>query len=344
MSALSLFWSLAAFAFALGAVVGSFLNVVIYRVPAGQSVVSPGSRCPSCETPISWYDNIPILSWLVLRARCRHCKTSISARYPLIEALMGLLSLALWIKIAARPFRVFESTPIVDPTLLPWTSLGIAFALYFVFLALLVAITFVDLDHYLIPHQFTLPGIALGVIAAWVLNHDGWIAAGALGGLFPPVSLASSIAGVVVGGGAVILLFYLYFAARGIQGLGGGDVTMMALMGAWLGWPALIFIFFAASVQGLIAAALGALFGAEFLKDSEEILAQELPSQAPAQPADDSPPEELDEAPESEPDEAPQGGLAVPFGPFIALAGLQFFFVGEFLPDWLAMTYIYYGP
>ena len=339
MSATALFWSLAALAFALGAVVGSFLNVVIYRVPAEQSVVSPGSRCPSCETPIAWYDNIPILSWIFLRARCRHCQASLSVRYPFIEALMGLLSLGLWLKIAARPFRIFEAQPIADPTVLPWTSLAVAFGLYFVFLAILVAITFVDLDHYLIPHEFTLPGIALGVLAAYLLNHDGLMAPGALHGLFPPVSLVSSIVGVVVGGGVIILLFYLYFAARGIQGLGGGDVTMMALMGAWLGWPALIFIFFAASIQGLIAAGLGALFGAGFLKDSEEILAADAPDGGDDVATDgDSP------GGDAADEEAPQGGLAVPFGPFIALAGLQFFFVGEFLPDWLAMTYIYYGP
>lgn len=413
-----LFYTLMAFALVLGAVVGSFLNVVIHRVPAGESIVHPPSRCPGCDSAIRWYDNIPVVSWFVLDGQCRDCGTEISARYTLVETLMACLSVGLWIKVAGPHL---ETAGLARD--LPWTAIGLTFGLYFVFLALLVVITFVDLEHYLIPHEFTLPGIALGVVAAVVLN-SGLLEDGSLAGFWPPVTVSTSLIGVVGGALAVIVLFYLYFAVRGIEGLGGGDVTMMALMGAWLGWPALLFVFFAASIQGLIAAAVGALVGAGFLKNSDEILAQDAPDasgdpgEASAVPRRDdreldaeleatgdedsleeTTPEETDpeetipeDAPletetgeesddenagdevtgdkprpeepvveaadpdrtdlEDEPADAgpgdrpddedqPDGGLAIPFGPFIALSGVEFFFIGEFLPPMISLSYLY---
>ena len=364
MASESLFFTLLAFAFALGGVVGSFLNVVIYRVPAGKSVVTPGSHCPECDSAIRWYDNIPIISWFILDGSCRDCDAEISPRYAVVEALMGFLSAALWIKVAATHFG--PDVPITD---VPWLSVGLAFSFYFVFLALLVVITFVDLDHYLIPHEFTLPGIAIGIAAAFVLN-SAWMEPGSLAGLWPEVTVAKSVIGLLAGGLSVILLFYLYYAARGVEGLGGGDVTMMALMGTWLGWPALIFIFFAASVQGLIAAAIGSLVGADFLSDSRDILAEdealddseptarrrvgedsddEEPDNSDDEDSDDDGDDEDsdddgDETPEdTADDQPPEGGLAIPFGPFIALAALEFFFVGEFLPQWISLSYLYHG-
>ena len=446
MAAEPFFYSLTAFAFALGAVIGSFLNVVAYRVPAGLSIVRPGSRCPHCKTPIRWYDNIPIVSWFVLEAQCRSCDAPIASRYVFVEALMGFLSAALWIKVASPHFQSINSAnipglppPVTSVTALPWGSIGLVFGLYLIFLALLVVISLVDFDHYLIPHEFTLPGIALGVIAALLLNSDTVMATGSLSAFWPPVTLSASLIGLVGGGLAVILLFYVYFALRGIAGLGGGDVTMMALVGAWLGWPALIFVFFAASIQGLIAAAIGALVGAEFLKDSQAILAEEDPRKThtesseqaangsldeskdcdgeeelpteldddEAQPDDDEEPpgdgteeDEVEEKPseldaeEAQPDDGEEppgdgteedeveekpselddeeaqpgddeeppgdsdedetdqpaqaadsapGGLALPFGPFIALAAIEFFFFGEFFPHWLSLNYLYLG-
>ena len=403
-----LFYTLTAFALALGAVVGSFLNVVIHRVPAGESIVHPPSRCPACDSAIRWYDNIPIISWFVLDGQCRDCGADISARYTLVETLMASLSVGLWIKVAGPHLGAAELAR--D---LPWPAIGLTFGLYFVFLALLVVITFVDLEHYLIPHEFTLPGIALGVVAAVVLN-SGLIEDGALAGFWPPVTLSTSLIGMVGGALAVIVLFYLYFAVRGIEGLGGGDVTMMALMGAWLGWPALLFVFFAASIQGLIAAGIGALVGAGFLKNSGEILAEDAPvasedpgeadavprrddrdletasDDASEEPIDETDPEDSaheDKAPEEtapedapleteggesadtdptgleddpadagpdeqsdgegqsedQPDDEdqPEGGLAIPFGPFIALSGVEFFFIGEFLPPMISLSYLY---
>ncbi|QDG50001.1 hypothetical protein FIV42_04370 [Persicimonas caeni] len=360
----AIYWMGAAFAFVFGAVVGSFLNVVIYRVPAGLSVVSPPSRCPVCESQIRWYDNIPIISWaLLLRGKCRDCGTPIPARYALVEALTGVLTAALWFKVA-HPFftsvEVFTQTPAIN-YLLP-------FGLYFFFLCLMVVITFVDLDHTIIPHKFTLPGMAVGVAVPFLFN---WLLEpGALADFWPKVTVFESVVGLIAGGLAVIVIFYAYFALRGIAGIGGGDVTLMAVVGAWLGWPALIFVFFAASMQGTLAAVAAMIFGgSSLLRDHGELLAdeeeQELREEAaerfeadtvaeleePSEPAVESPDTEspaADEPAEDEPaeDEATDedqtaSPMAVPFGPFIALAAVEHFFIGDLLPSALSMSYLY---
>ncbi|MBA2663632.1 MAG: prepilin peptidase [Bradymonadaceae bacterium] len=329
---MTIFWTFAAFAFALGAVVGSFLNVVIYRVPAGKSVVTPGSHCPICGHAIRWYDNVPILSWaLLLRARCRDCAAPIPARYALVETLTGLLTLALWFKIGWRHFQdidLFNELAV--------STLAVPFGFYFFFICLLVVVTFVDLDHYLIPHEFTFPGMAIGIAAAFALSSEHIMAPGSMGGFWPPVTPSVSIIGLLVGGLTVVVIFVLYYAIRGAEGIGGGDVTLMAVMGAWLGWPSLVFIFFAASFQGVIAAGIGHLMGGRFLKHSAEIIAEhdaafggEAEVVAVGEPGEQEEQGEL------------VGGMAVPFGPFIALAGLEYFFLGEFLPAELTMSYIY---
>ncbi len=348
-----IFWILTGFTFAFGAVVGSFLNVVIHRVPAGMSIVSPPSHCPQCENPIRWYDNIPIVSWaLLLRGKCRHCAAPISGRYALVEALTGFLTAALWVKVAAGSFAsraAFSQTPPVD-YLLP-------FGLWFVFICLLVVITFVDLEHLIIPHEFTLPGMALGVAAPLIYNWA--LTPGALGDFWPPVTLTESIIGLIAGGVTVVVIFYGYFAVRGVAGIGGGDVTLMALVGAWLGWPALIFVFFAASLQGTLAAAAAMLLGGDFLRNSAEIYEEdELREQAKetfetdeALIGDDvevtedvemeaTDGEDLDQESEDVDEEA-RGGLAVPFGPFISLAALEHFFLGDMLPSVISMSYLY---
>lgn len=336
------------FAFLFGAAIGSFLNVVIYRVPAGLSVVHPPSRCPTCENQIAWYDNIPILSWLILRGRCRHCKTSISPRYAFVEFLTGCLSAAVWYIGASQIL-----SPGLNPENIPWAWLAVPWAFQFTFLALLVVISFVDLDHFIIPHSFTIPGMVIGLAAPWVYNatmgHEYLLF------LWPPVTPWTSLTGFIIGGLAVVMIFYLYLAARGVEGLGGGDVTLMAMVGAWLGWPALVFVFFAASVQGLIAAGLARVFGFEYLKDGAEVFADDLPlGHRPARPenaAEDSGgAEQLDvevqpadaEANVSDSDTIPAGKLAVPFGPFIALSAAEFLLLGPFLPAELSLAYMYY--
>lgn len=207
---------LAVFAFTFGAVVGSFLNVCIYRLPLEQSVVSPGSRCMGCGTAIRWYDNIPILSGLVLKGRCRSCKEPFSIRYPLVELLTGLLAAALFLKF----------------------GLSLSLVVMFLFCAALVVITFIDFDHQIIPDEISLPGIILGFVCSFFLPGHGWL---------------SSLLGIAVGWGSLALIFYGYLWLTGREGMGGGDAKLLAMMGAFLGLQAVPFIIFASSLVGTVA-------------------------------------------------------------------------------------------
>ena len=202
-------------AFILGAVVGSFLNVCIYRVPAGESIVSPGSRCPHCGTPIRWYQNIPILSYLFLRGRCAACGKGISPRYALVEALTGVLfTLVLW---------YFAFSP--------------ATVIYWVFCAALVAITFIDLDHRIIPNSISLPGIPAGFACSFFIPWLTW---------------QDSLLGIIVGGGSLWLVAFGYEKLTGVEGMGMGDVKLLAMIGAFLGWPAVLLVIFFGSVLGTL--------------------------------------------------------------------------------------------
>lgn len=203
------------FSFVLGAVVGSFLNVCIYRLPTGESVVFPPSRCTSCGTRIRPWDNIPLLSWLILRGSCRACGAKISARYPLVELINGLLCLALFLKFG--------------PTL--------TFAALFVFCSALVAITFIDLDHQIIPDVISLPGIFLGFGASFLL---------------PWVSWGDSLLGILLGGGSLFLVAVGYEFLTKKEGMGGGDIKLLAMLGAFLGWKAVLPIVFISSLLGTL--------------------------------------------------------------------------------------------
>ncbi len=347
------FWTLTLFALIFGAIVGSFLNVIIYRWPVGGSIVSPPSRCPSCERRIRWYDNIPVVSWFVLGGECRHCGASIPWRYPAVEAATAGLSVALWFKVARGHF---EHTYLLEN--LPVRGIALPFFLYFAFLCLLVVIALVDLDHYIVPHEFTLPGIAAGLATPWLIR---WLVpAGALHGFWPPVTPGESFVGFLAGGLAVLSIYALYLALRGVEGLGGGDVTLMALVGAWLGWPALIFVFFAASLQGTVAAAVAYVGGSDWLTPHDELFPEheavdgdgqaaaeidgggegvERPVEADEAEEPESGADETPDAPPEEPAEA--GKLAVPFGPFIVLSSIEHFFLGPYLPRILSMSYLY---
>jgi leader peptidase (prepilin peptidase)/N-methyltransferase len=210
-------WVLYAVALIVGLVVGSFLNVCIHRLPRQESVVWPGSRCPRCAAPIAWYDNIPLLSWLLLRARCRSCGGSISARYPLIELTTGLLAV-----LALARF---------GPT--PWCLVAFAFA------AALLVVSVVDLDHLIIPDVVSLPGILVG-LAVSALVPGG-------------VGLWNAIAGVWLGGGLLWLVAVAYERATGVEGLGLGDAKLLAMVGAFLGWQAIPAVLVIASVVGTVA-------------------------------------------------------------------------------------------
>lgn len=203
------------FAFLFGAVVGSFLNVCICRLPEGRSVVSPPSACPSCGSGIRWYDNIPILSYLLLRGRCRSCRTPISWRYPLVEAINGLLTLSLFVRFGP----------------------SLTFLSLFLFCCALVTITFIDFDHQIIPDVISLPGIAVGFVFSFFLPWLGW---------------KSSLIGIVAGGGMIWLIIELYYRLRKEEGMGGGDIKLLAMIGAFLGWRAILFTLFAASLVGSI--------------------------------------------------------------------------------------------
>ena len=210
----------AVIALALGTAIGSFLNVVIHRVPLGESIVTPGSHCPRCGKGIRWYDNVPVLGWLWLGGRCRDCRAPISARYPLVELLTGLLAAALALRL----------------------GFGIQMLGAFWFAASLLALTYIDLDHQLLPDRITLPGIAVGLaIAALAPGVDRW------------TSIASSLLGILVGGGILWLVAWAYYLATGREGMGGGDVKLLAMIGAFLGWQGVLLTLLLASLIGSAA-------------------------------------------------------------------------------------------
>jgi leader peptidase (prepilin peptidase)/N-methyltransferase len=210
-------------AFALGLVLGSFLNVVIARLPRGESIVTPPSRCPRCKKRIRPWDNVPVLSFVILRGRCRHCRRKISWRYPVVELLSGLL---LWLLVLR----------VGDPLLLvPQAA----------FLLALLAIAWIDLDTRTIPDVVTIPGVGLGLAAS----------------LFAPPGLAAALLGALCGGVSLWLVGTLYERATNVPGMGGGDVKLAAMMGAFLGvggvFGAIFLASLAGSVFGILLIALG---------------------------------------------------------------------------------------
>lgn len=209
-----------AFVAVLGLLVGSFLNVVILRVPERRSIAFPGSACTSCGTPIRWYDNLPVLSWLLLRGRCRSCKAGISVRYAVVEAVTG----ALFVAVVWR-FGIAWHTPV-----------------YLAFAATMVALTFIDVDHRIIPNVISLPGMLVGVVLSFLIPRPE--------GAFLPVSWQSSLLGVLLGGGFLWATAEIYFRLRGREGMGMGDVKMLGMIGAFLGAMALPFVVVVSALTG----------------------------------------------------------------------------------------------
>ncbi|WP_420850276.1 prepilin peptidase [Oryzomonas sagensis] len=203
------------FIFAFGLVVGSFLNVCISRMPRNESVVFPPSHCPLCKYRIRWFDNIPLLSYLWLRGRCRGCGAHISLQYPLVELLNGLLTLALFWRF----------------------GLSLSFLALFLFCSALVVITFIDIEHQIIPDEISLPGIVIGFIFSFFLPWQTWV---------------GSLVGILLGGGSLLLVASCYQWLTGKEGMGGGDIKLLAMMGAFLGWKAVPFIIFASSLVGSV--------------------------------------------------------------------------------------------
>lgn len=204
-------------AFIFGAIVGSFLNVCILRIPEELSIVHPASRCPSCEQPIAFYDNIPVLSWIFLKGKCRNCKIPISPRYALVEVLTGCLAAALMWRFGLQAITL----------------------ILFVFSAALVVITFIDLDHRIIPDVISLPGIPLGFLAS-----------------FFSIGLMNSGIGILAGGGSLLAVALGYRLLTGRDGMGGGDIKLLAMIGAFIGWEGVLFTIFASSLTGTLVGIL----------------------------------------------------------------------------------------
>jgi len=204
-------------AFVLGAVIGSFLNVCIARIPENKSVISPPSHCPQCLMPIRWYQNVPIFSYLLLRGRCAGCGLPIPIRYLLVEAITGVLFT-----------YVFMRFGIQWATILCW-----------VFVSLLIAITFIDLDHQIIPDLLSLPGIGIGLTGSILLPWIPW---------------TDSLLGILLGGGLLYLVALGYEVLAKREGMGGGDIKLLAMLGAFLGWQAIFPVV-------LISSLLGSLIG-----------------------------------------------------------------------------------
>jgi len=199
---------------AIGLCIGSFLNVVIYRVPIGQSIVTPPSRCRKCGYQLQWYDNIPVLSWLFLRGRCRKCGVGVSMQYPIVELITGaLFVLVIWM-----------------------TPPGPLLATRLILVCILIALFGIDLEHQILPNVITLPGIAIGVLLS-LIAPPGW---------------KDALVGVLLGGGVLYAIAGAYYLWRREEGMGMGDVKMLAMIGAFLGWKAVLVTLVLSSFAGAI--------------------------------------------------------------------------------------------
>ena len=221
--------------FIFGAVVGSFLNVCIARIPKGQSIVHPPSHCPNCQASIPFYCNVPLLSYVWLWGRCRSCKEPISSRYPMVELLTALVALALMHRFGP----------------------SYAFFVTFLFAAALIVISFIDLDVRIVPDVISLPGIVLGLVLA-VIGY--FIFDGATSFIPSPLS---SLIGILAGGGFLLATAWVYEKITGVEGMGGGDIKLLAMIGAFLGWPSVpVTLFFASLVGSVVGLACMFMTGA----------------------------------------------------------------------------------
>ncbi len=208
-------WFIDIYLFLVGLVIGSFLNVCIHRLPLKQSIVHPRSQCPHCKTPIRWYHNIPLLSYIFLLGRCSTCKARISPLYPFVELTTAILIVLLW--------RRFGAT--------------IPFLIYTIFACIMMVLIFIDYYHQILPHRITFPGIVLGFASSFVN---------------PYVKPIESALGILVGGLLPLIVLFAYKWIRKKEGLGHGDVFMLALIGAFLGWRQVLVVLFLSSLVGSI--------------------------------------------------------------------------------------------
>lgn len=209
--------------FMVGTCVGSFLNVCIYRIPENKSIVTPGSSCPNCNNSIPFYLNVPILSYLFLMGRCKFCNVPISLRYPIIELITGVFALLLYAKFSLSP----------------------QFFYWFVFISVLITISFIDFDHQIIPDIISIPGILIFSSSFYFL---------------PEMTVKSTSLGVLVGGGSLYAVAFVYYLLKKQEGMGGGDIKLLAMIGAATGIKGVFFTVFIGSVLGSIGGLLIMLY------------------------------------------------------------------------------------
>jgi len=304
------------FAALLGLVWGSFLNVVIYRVPREMSIVRPPSHCPSCSAPIVAYRNVPVFAWLALRGRAACCGVRISARYPLVEAMGGILSLA-----------VLETLVLSLPPGTPALHALMVYVAHFALVLGLVAAAFIDLEHMIVPDAVSLGGTLLG-LATSPIRDMPWV---------------DSLLGAAVGFALVWLPFdFLYSKLRGKPGMGRGDAKLMMLAGAWLGVPGALFVLGAGAIQGTVAAFAMLLLGKtieepEAVKREREDVRRELEQMSEEERAEVL--RELALDPLADEPEEGIGKARIAFGPFLILAILECLLLGrERLFEWLRIA------
>jgi leader peptidase (prepilin peptidase) / N-methyltransferase len=290
----------------LGLLFGSFLNVVIYRLPRGESLSHPGSHCPGCGKPIRVYDNIPVLGWLMLRGRARCCKIRISVRYPLVEALGGLLA---WAIVRAIIFELPDETV--------WWKVVLIFFSYLALALGLLAASFIDLDHMYLPDQITLGGTALGFLS--VLVRD--------------VSLRDAAIGAAVGFTVVWLPFdFLYSKLRGLPGMGLGDAKLTMLAGAWFGWQGALFALLGGAVQASLTA-LAVYLARGRLEEPEAVVRERQELRTLLDSTEGEERAELEREIARDPlafePEAGIGKARLAFGPFLALATIEYMLFGD---------------
>ncbi len=208
-------WLTSAFVFIVGLCIGSFLNVCICRIPKNVSIVTPSSSCPKCGHRLKWWENIPIVSFILLKGRCSGCDTPISYQYPLVELLTGLITLGLWSKFGPS-----------------WE-----FLVYWIFSCSLIVVTFIDLAWKIIPDVISLPGILVGFLASFLVSDITWL---------------DSLIGILMGGGILYLVTWGYYLATKRIGMGGGDIKLLAMIGAFLGWQAIPYVIFLSALSGSI--------------------------------------------------------------------------------------------
>ena len=304
--------------FVMGCVWGSFFNVAIYRLPRQMSLIRPGSHCFSCNTPIAWYDNVPLISWLMLRGKCRHCGAPFSFRYFAVELISGLLFMCVMMTYADVVATKGRALVGMTAVVLHWLMVG-GF----------VVLTFIDLDHKIIPDGVTLPGMALGLIASFAIPT--------LVARYPinaaDIShwrgLLQGVIGLAVGGGIIYVIAVLGKAVFKKEAMGGGDLKLLAMIGAFMGWQLVLLVLllsaFAGAIVGVTLIVIGQVRGSKLIKPLKDIVDND-----PDERAREKAQKEIDEIVESQTAWSSQ----IPFGPYIVLGALMAFFFGADIMGW----------